>query len=151
MRLADFAPRLARARDAHESLAWRLGYCASGCHDDEPNGRCSMCGELCGSTLDTEPYDFSSARRELASIHEYIRRNGLVQAYGDGQWGYTSGYYEPEWAEVGNTVQALEWIARTEAEGSYWEGVVEFKPGFTEIPSGVGTGPSDDEGEGGDA
>lgn len=135
MRLADFAPRLARARDQHESRAWRLGYCAQGCHDSELNGRCYTCGDLCGSTLDMEPYDFSSARRELAAIHAYVRRHGLDQAYGDGQWGYTSGYYEPEWTEVGNTIQALAWVARIEAEDSWWRGVEHFDPAITKLPA----------------
>jgi hypothetical protein len=137
-RLADFAPRLARARDDHERRVWELSYCASGSHDPffpDDNGRCAVCGDLHGSTVDAEPYDFSAARRELETIHAYIRRHGLEQAEDGGQWGSVVGYYQPEWGEVGNTVQALEWVAAVAGEDGYFRGLEDFEPGITKAPA----------------
>ncbi len=136
VRLADIAPRLAAARDAHEARAWRLDYCAAGCHDSYfpfDTGRCPECGDLNGSTLDTDPYDFSAARRELTAIHAWINRH-LEQGACDGQWGYTTGYYTPEWSEVGNTVQALEYIAGTYREEGFFDGLVKYEEGITAAP-----------------
>jgi hypothetical protein len=134
VQLADFAPRLAAARDAHERHASDLGWCAQGLHEGDYNMRCEVCGDLVGSTLDEEPYDFSSARRDLLTVHAYIRRFGLVQGHGDGQWGYLVGYEEVEWNEVGNTVQALEWIGAIHSEDGYFRGLEHYEPGITKAP-----------------
>jgi len=137
VRLADIAPRLAAARDAHEYHQRELDYCASGAHDSyfpDDNGRCPVCGDLHGSTLDGEPYDFNAARRELLAVHAYLRRFGLEQLEGSGQWGRVQGYYEVEWCEVGNTVQAIEWCASVVSEDAYIRGLEQFHPGITEAP-----------------
>lgn len=117
-----------------------LHWCAQGLHEQHIDGGplCTVCGGLAGSVLPTEPYDYPAARREVETVHAYLIANGLQQSESDGQWGHIQGYYEPEWSEVGNTVQAIEWVAqRIVGEDCYWRGVEHFQPGFTKLPEGT--------------
>jgi len=98
--------------------------CAHGVHEQHVDGRwrCLECGEPAGSTLNTEPYDYPQARAELETVHAWLRKHGLEQSAGDGQWGYKDSWPVDEWNEVGNTVQAIEWVGRIEFErGVYTE------------------------------
>jgi hypothetical protein len=85
---------------------------------------CSACGEHIGSVLSTDPYDYGAARRELEAIHAFVRAYGMEQG-SDGEWGRVLGYEEPEWDEIGGTVEALKWIASQEGYGGFCQGMAE--------------------------
>lgn len=81
--------------------------CGGGRHNALPSGICTDCGQPAGSVLSAEPYDYGAARRELEAVHDFLRAFGLEQHPVDGEWGQMTGYYEREWDEAGNTVEAL--------------------------------------------
>lgn len=98
-------------------------WCRQGLHDVMVGGQpmCCNCGELVGSVIAGEPYDYSHARRDIESVHALLFRYGLLQSEGDGQWGYITGYETQEWSEVGNTVQAIQHVMQGDAMGVYYK------------------------------
>lgn len=84
-------------------------------------GRCGRCDAIVGSTVASDPYDYSSARRELESIHAFLKSQGMEQSEGDGQWGYVSSTQAGiEWNELGTTtVEAIEHLIHQEGYGGW--------------------------------
>lgn len=88
-------------------------------HEGGPT-TCRACGELIGSTVSKEPYDFAAARRELEAIHAFLRKKcGIEQSDGDGEWGAMSGGLSPEWDEWGSTVDVIRALVQGEGYGTW--------------------------------